>query len=72
LETKIIELAEKIREKTASNAKIVFCPLPEDDPKRRRPDITKAARELKWHPEVSLDEGLNRTIGWFKARTNKG
>lgn len=64
-EVTILELAEKIRNTARSNSKIRFCPLPPDDPKRRRPDITKAKKILNWSPRVSLTEGLNKTIKWF-------
>ena len=63
----IIDLAKKITEVTGSKSKIVFCPLPEDDPKRRCPRIDKAQRILGWRPKVTLDEGLKRTVNWFRA-----
>ncbi len=65
-ELTILEFAKKIKELTKSKSKIVFKPLPKDDPKVRQPDITLAKRKLKWSPKVSLDEGLIRTIKWFK------
>ena len=52
---------------TGSNAPIEFRPLPEDDPKIRRPDITKARTLLKWEPVVPLEEGLTRTIEYFRT-----
>lgn len=59
------ELAEKILAMTDSQSRIVFDPLPEDDPRRRKPDIGKARRLLDWEPVVGLDEGLERTITYF-------
>ena len=67
-EYRIIDLAKKIIEKTNSESKIVFKPLPEDDPKRRCPDITKARKLLDWEPKVSLDEGLEKTIKYFYSK----
>jgi nucleoside-diphosphate-sugar epimerase len=46
----------------------VFKPLPQDDPRQRRPDITKAKRVLGWEPKVDLEEGLRRTFEWFRAQ----
>ena len=62
----IRQLAEKIIELTGSKSKLVFHELPSDDPKQRRPDITKAREFLNWNPTIQLDEGLNRTIQYFK------
>ncbi|MGQ9543209.1 MAG: UDP-glucuronic acid decarboxylase family protein [Candidatus Bathyarchaeia archaeon] len=67
-ETRIIDLAWKIKELTGSSSKIILQPLPEDDPKRRCPDISKAKELLGWQPEVSLDTGLRRTISWFSMK----
>jgi UDP-glucuronate decarboxylase len=67
-ETSILELAQKIIELTGSNSKIVFKPLPQDDPRRRCPDITKAKIILNWEPKISLEEGLKRTIEYFKLK----
>jgi dTDP-glucose 4,6-dehydratase len=53
---------------TSSASTIVFEPLPEDDPKVRRPDITRARQLLGWSPRISLEEGLQRTITYFKTR----
>jgi UDP-glucuronate decarboxylase len=64
-ELTIEEVAIKIRKLANSHSPIVFRPLPVDDPCRRRPDITLAKSLLQWQPEVSLDEGLERTILWF-------
>lgn len=66
LEFTILELANKILKATGSTSKIVFEKLPLDDPKKRKPDITKAKNFLKWKPKISLDEGLKKTIFYFK------
>jgi len=65
-EMTIKELAETIIKITGSKSEIIFNPLPIDDPKVRQPDIEKAKTILGWEPQVSLDEGLSRTIEWFK------
>ncbi len=62
----IKELAETIIEMTGSKSKLIFLPLPEDDPVRRQPDISLARKVLKWEPKVHLDEGLKKTIDYFK------
>jgi UDP-glucuronate decarboxylase len=62
----ILELAKIIKELAQSNSKIVFKPLPIDDPVRRCPDITKAKKLLNWEPKTPLREGLEKTIAWFK------
>lgn len=67
-EITIKQFAEKIIELTGIKAKMVFGPLPQDDPKRRQPDISRAREMLKWEPAVSLEEGLNKTLEW--ARKN--
>jgi dTDP-glucose 4,6-dehydratase len=64
----ILELANLIIKLTGTKSKIVHCPLPKDDPKQRRPDITRAKEVLNWEPKVNLEEGLKRTIAWFKNR----
>lgn len=64
----ILQLAKEIIRLAGSKSKIVFKPLPVDDPKVRRPDITKAKRFLKWQPKVGLEEGLTRTIEWFRKQ----
>lgn len=61
------ELAELVIELTGSKSKLVFNPLPADDPARRRPDTTLAKKHLEWEPKVPLREGLKRTIDWFKS-----
>ncbi len=62
----IAELAEKVQKLTGSASRIVSKPLPSDDPKQRQPDITLARRILKWEPGIPLDEGLRKTIAYFK------
>jgi UDP-glucuronate decarboxylase len=62
----ILQLAETIVRMTASRSKIVFKPLPTDDPVQRQPDIALARRELSWEPKVPLEEGLRETIDYFK------
>ena len=64
----MIELAELALKLTGGKSKIVHKPLPSDDPKQRQPDITLARKILKWEPKVSLEEGLGRTIEYFKKR----
>ncbi|MCX7698798.1 MAG: SDR family oxidoreductase [Candidatus Goldbacteria bacterium] len=66
VEVSILTLAEKIIELTSSKSKIVFKPLPADDPKRRQPDITLAKQKLNWQPLTSLEEGLLKTIDYFR------
>jgi UDP-glucuronate decarboxylase len=67
VELSILELAEKIIAMTGSSSKIEFCPLPADDPKQRRPDITLAIKELNWEPETGIEEGLEKTIKYFRG-----
>lgn len=67
-EISLLELAEAIKRLACSRSKIVFRPLPEDDPKVRRPDITRARKILKWQPKVGLEDGLKKTIEHFKTR----
>ena len=62
----MLELAEKVIAQTKSKSRIVFRPLPQDDPKQRRPDIAKAKTELGWQPSTNLDEGLKLTIDYFR------
>jgi UDP-glucuronate decarboxylase len=70
-ETTILELAQMIIDLTGSRSKLVRQPLPLDDPKRRRPDITLAQKRLHWQPGVPLREGLNRTIAYFDELLGK-
>ena len=62
----ILELAEKVLEKVGGKSKIVRQPLPKDDPTQRQPDLTQAQGALGWGPKVQLDEGLDRTIAYFR------
>jgi UDP-glucuronate decarboxylase len=63
----MIELAEKVLRLTGSKSKLIHMPLPQDDPKQRRPDITKAKQLLNWEPTIALEQGLERTIAYFKT-----
>jgi UDP-glucuronate decarboxylase len=63
----IRELAEKVIQLTNSSSKIIYQPLPSDDPMQRKPDITLAQKELGWEPKVQLEEGLIKTIEFFKS-----
>lgn len=60
------ELAEKVIELTGSSSRIIEEPLPQDDPKQRQPDITKAKRDLSWEPTIQLEQGLSKTIDYFR------
>ena len=66
-EITVLELARKIKEKTGSSSELAYLPLPGDDPIQRRPDISLAGEKLNWKPEVSLDEGLEKTIRYFRG-----
>jgi len=70
-ELTILEFAERIREHFDNVPEIIFEPLPQDDPKRRCPDISKAKRILKWEPKINLDEGLKRTLAYFKQEFSR-
>lgn len=64
----IKELAQKIIEKTGSKSKIIYKDLPLDDPTQRRPDISLAKAKFNWEPKINLDEGLEKTIKYFKEK----
>jgi nucleoside-diphosphate-sugar epimerase len=66
-ETNMLAFAGLIQQLTGSTAGIVHRPLPEDDPRQRRPDISKAERILGWSPSVSLEDGLRRTVSYFQS-----
>ena len=70
-EIQIIDLAKKIIEKTDSNSIIKFYDLPQDDPKKRKPDITLAIKELGYKPLIQLDQGLDILISWVREKINK-
>jgi dTDP-glucose 4,6-dehydratase len=70
-EITVLEFAERIRKLFGNAPPVVFEPLPQDDPKRRCPDITKAKRVLNWAPKVGLDEGLKLTLAYFKEVFHK-
>jgi dTDP-glucose 4,6-dehydratase len=65
-EISLKDFAEEVLKLTDSNVKIVYKPLPKDDPKQRKPDITKATKILKWEPRVGRAEGLKKTYEYFK------
>ncbi len=65
-EMTILEFADRIRRLTGSKSGIVHEPLPQDDPRQRKPDIAKARRILGWEPRVSLEDGLRQTIDYFR------
>src|SRR5882724_10910533 len=67
-EMTMVEFAEEIVQATGSRSKLVFRPLPQDDPKQRKPDISKAKKILKWEPKVPLAKGLTDTIAYFKTK----
>ncbi|ACD94862.1 UDP-glucuronic acid decarboxylase family protein [Trichlorobacter lovleyi] len=72
VENTILEFAEKIITITGSKSKIIYKPLPQDDPKQRRPDITLAQEKLGWQPSIDLETGLKATADYFAARCNRG
>jgi len=65
-EFSIRELAERVIALTGSRSKIIFQPLPSDDPRQRKPDIDLAKAKLNWEPKIQLEEGLIKTIAYFK------
>jgi dTDP-glucose 4,6-dehydratase len=67
-EVTIEEIARAIIAVTGSSSRIVYRPLPVDDPRQRRPDITRARTILGWEPKVQLEEGLARTVGFFRQK----
>lgn len=64
----MIELAEQVIRQTGSTSELVHLPLPQDDPRQRQPDITRAREQLAWEPTIELAEGLSRTIDYFRER----
>jgi len=71
VEFTILDMAQKILRMTGSKSKMLFKPLPEDDPAQRKPDITLAKKTLKWEPKIELEEGLVKTIEYFKKLLKK-
>ena len=71
-EFSILDLAEKVIELTGSRSKIVYAPLPADDPVRRQPDISLSKKELGWEPKIQLEEGLKKTIEYFRDLVKNG
>jgi dTDP-glucose 4,6-dehydratase len=67
VELTILEFAQRIKRLMGVNGDIAFGPLPQDDPKKRRPDISKAKKVLGWEPRVGLEDGLRETVGYFKG-----
>lgn len=67
-EFSMLELAEKAIALTESNSELLFCELPQDDPKQRQPDISLAKKELGWEPTISLDDGMRCTIDYFRSK----
>ena len=63
----MLELAEKILRLTGSKSKLVFEPLPSDDPRQRQPDIGLAKEQLDWEPKVEMEDGLRETIAYFRG-----
>ena len=68
----IKQLAEKVIELTGSKSKLIYKPLPSDDPMQRKPDISMAKRELDWEPQIQLEEGLGKTIAYFDGLLKSG
>jgi dTDP-glucose 4,6-dehydratase len=66
-ERTILEFAKIIKQLTGSKSKIIFKPLPTDDPRQRKPDIKKAQRILGWNPEMPFEKGIELTINYFKS-----
>ncbi len=64
----ILRFAQVVKKLTGSRSPVSFEPLPEDDPKRRKPDIRRARKLIEWQPKVRLEEGLARTITWFRSQ----
>jgi UDP-glucuronate decarboxylase len=72
VEFTVLQLAETVIRLVGTKSKISFVPLPEDDPKQRKPDIALAQKTLEWEPKVALEDGLKETIAYFRRRLNAG
>jgi UDP-glucuronate decarboxylase len=68
----ILQLAEQVVELVGTKSRLVFKPLPSDDPKQRQPDITLAKETLAWEPKIALRDGLIKTIAYFDAQLSNG
>jgi UDP-glucuronate decarboxylase len=68
----MVELAKLVLDLTGSASELVYQPLPQDDPKQRQPDISRAKADLGWEPRVELREGLTKTIAYFEALLSVG
>jgi UDP-glucuronate decarboxylase len=71
-EISVRALAERVIALTGSASQLVFKPLPQDDPRQRQPDIALAERVLDWRPTTALDDGLTKTIGYFRDLIDRG
>ncbi len=71
VETSMLELAQTVLRLTGSKSELKFMPLPQDDPKQRCPDISRAKKVLGWAPRVSLESGLTKTIAYYRALLEK-
>jgi nucleoside-diphosphate-sugar epimerase len=71
-EMSLLEMARQVIRQTASKSRIVFRPLPTDDPRVRQPDTTLARKVVGWRPTVSLERGLSRTVAYFRERVGRG
>ncbi|WP_295053512.1 UDP-glucuronic acid decarboxylase family protein [Sulfuricurvum sp.] len=67
----MLELAQKVIDLTGSSSRLIFMPLPQDDPLQRQPDISLAKKELNWEPTIALEEGLKKTIAYFKSLSHE-
>lgn len=72
VEFTMLDLARTVIRLTSSSSELVYKPLPQDDPRQRQPDIDLAGRLLDWHPSIPLEEGLDRTIGYFREQMDAG
>jgi dTDP-glucose 4,6-dehydratase len=70
-EISLLDFAEEIKSLTGTQSDIVFRPLPQDDPKQRKPDITRAREILGWEPKVHRRDGLKRTLEYFQGTSNR-
>ena len=71
-ELTILDFAKAVQRLVGADVPILSKPLPEDDPKVRKPDISRAREVLGWEPRVSFDDGMKRTIAWFRERVRGG